>query len=249
MGGRGNTGGRGTAFGVRRSAFRGPSTAASWTPTAAPAAPAPPLLPSRPMDASDWDAKYRDAELLWSAGPNRFLPPEVDGLPRGRAVDLACGEGRNALWLAEQGWTVRGVDWSGVALDRARRLAAERGVDVDWVHADLDGYQLEPQGFDLVIVFYLQVPWDQMSAALDKAARAVAPGGHLVVVGHDADNLANGYGGPQYPEVLYTADQVANAVRQELTVDAARRVDRPVDTPEGPKVAIDNLVHAHRPDG
>ena len=79
------------------------------------------------MDRHDWDARYAGEQLVWSAEPNRFLVAEVDGLTPGRALDVACGEGRNAIWLAEQGWTVTGVDFSPVALDKARRTGRSPG--------------------------------------------------------------------------------------------------------------------------
>jgi SAM-dependent methyltransferase len=141
------------------------------------------------MDASDWDRRYQGSELLWGAGPNRFLAEEVDDLAPGRALDLAAGEGRNAIWLAERGWRVRAIDFSPVALERARRLASDRGVEVDFVEADLTTYQPETQAFDLVAVFYLHVPWRELEPILRRAAAAVAPGGTFLLVGHDLSNL------------------------------------------------------------
>src|SRR6476646_8725770 len=85
----------------------------------------------------DWNARYAQKELVWSAEPNRLFAAEVGGLPPGRALDLACGEGRNAVWLAGRGWRVTGVDFSGVALAKARRLADRAGVALDLVQADL----------------------------------------------------------------------------------------------------------------
>ena len=89
------------------------------------------------MDRADWDERYAGSELLWSAEPNRFLVAETAGLTPGRALDLACGEGRNAVWLARRGWQVTGVDYSEVAIEKARRLASARKANVDWVVADL----------------------------------------------------------------------------------------------------------------
>ena len=83
------------------------------------------------MDHHDWDRRYEGGNLLWTAAPNRFLVSEVEGLGAGRAPGVGCGEGRNAVWLAEQGWRVRGVDFSRVGLEKARRLAEARGVDVE----------------------------------------------------------------------------------------------------------------------
>ena len=87
----------------------------------------------------DWNARYAQKELLWTAAPNRRFAEEVAGLAPGRALDLACGEGRNAVWLAERGWEVTGVDFSDVALAKAAELATSRGVEVDWVVADVLG--------------------------------------------------------------------------------------------------------------
>lgn len=198
------------------------------------------------MDARAWDERYAAAELLWSAEPNRFLVEEVAGLAPGRALDLACGEGRNALWLASRGWRVVGVDFSAVALARARRMAAARQLEVEWVLADVRAWEPLPAGFDLVVVMYLHLPWQEMSPVLGRAAGWLSPGGTLLVVGHDITNLTGGYGGPRDPAVLYGPDDVAAAVGG-LTVVKAGRVRRSVDTAEGPKEAIDVLVRAVAP--
>jgi SAM-dependent methyltransferase len=87
------------------------------------------------MDSIEWDRRYGGRELLWTGEPNRFLVAETAALRPGSALDLACGEGRNAVWLAEQGWRVTGVDFSEVALEKARGLADARGVDAGWVAA------------------------------------------------------------------------------------------------------------------
>ena len=118
--------------------------------------------PSRERSATDdWNRRYSDTELLWTATPSRFLVAETAELPPGLALDLACGEGRNAVWLAEQGWDVVGVDFADVGLTTARRLAARRGVDVELVHADLLDYEPEPLRYDLVCVLYLHLPADE----------------------------------------------------------------------------------------
>ena len=195
------------------------------------------------MKSQDWDQRYATTELVWGAGPNRFLVHEVDGLPPGRALDLGCGEGRNAIWLAEQSWQVTGVDFSEIGLDKARRLAADRGVEVTWVHANLLVYQPEEGAFDLVIVMYIQLPAAQLADALKRASAALAPGGTLLVVGHDLLNLSQGYGGPQDPKVLFTPDDVERDL-PGLRIERAERVLRPV-TVDGRQVdAIDALVRA-----
>jgi SAM-dependent methyltransferase len=198
------------------------------------------------MDREDWDRRYAGRELLWTGEPNRFLVAETAGLRPGRALDIACGEGRNAVWLAEQGWQATGVDFSEVALAKARQLADVRGVQTDWVAADLVDYRPEPYAFDLVIVFYLQVSAVQRHAIVRTAAEAVAPGGTFLLVAHDSSNLEQGHGGPQEPEVLYTAEDVV-ADLDGFQVERAARVERPVQTPEGERVALDALVRAVRP--
>jgi SAM-dependent methyltransferase len=198
------------------------------------------------MNAEAWDSRYRGSELVWGAGPNRFLVDEVGDLTPGTALDVACGEGRNAIWLAEQGWQVVGVDFSAVALDKARRLAAARGVAVEWVEGDLVTWE-PPDGYDLVVVLYLQLPAASRRQVLGRMARSVAAGGTMLVVGHDRANLAGGYGGPQDPAVLYGPGDVADDLGGILEIERAEQVRRPVTTPEGEAVAIDVLVRGHRP--
>ena len=195
----------------------------------------------------DWDARYAQKELLWTARPNRLFADEVGGLEPGRALDVACGEGRNAVWLAEQGWDVTGVDFSEVALGKAAELARARGVEVEWVAADVLEHEPSPGAFDLVAVLYLQLPHDDLARALRHAARAVARGGTLVVVGHDTRNLTDGYGGPRDAAVLFTpADVVASLDGLGLTVERAETVERTVALEDGEAVALDAFVRAAR---
>ena len=198
------------------------------------------------MERADWNRKHGEAGRLFGAEPNRFLVAEVEGLNPGRALDLACGAGRNAVWLAEQGWTVTGVDFSDVGLASAAELAADRGVEVDWIDADLRTWEPPAGAFDLVAVLYLQIPAEERRVVLARAAAALAPGGTLLVVGHDLQNLNGGYGGPKSPEVLLTPDEVA-AELPGLEIERAERVLRPVETDEGEAQAIDTLVRARRP--
>src|ERR1019366_4861127 len=98
-------------------------------------------------DSASGARRYEGRELVWTAEPNRFLVAETETLAPGRAIDLACGEGRNAVWLAEHGWQAVGADFSEVGLQRARELADARGVSVEWVTTDLLEYRPEPQAF------------------------------------------------------------------------------------------------------
>jgi SAM-dependent methyltransferase len=193
------------------------------------------------VEREDWNRKHGEAGPLFGVEPNRFLVAEVSDLSPGRALDVACGAGRNAVWLAERGWTVTGVDFSDVALANARRLAGERAVDVEWVDGDLRDWQ-PPATYDLVAVLYLQVPADERRVVLSRAVGALAPGGTLLVVGHHSDNIEHGSGGPKDPRVLYSAEDVAADV-DGLEVEKAEAVLRPV---EDERDAIDVLVRARR---
>ncbi len=198
------------------------------------------------MDQAAWDERYAGPELVWGAGPNCFVAAELAALEPGRALDLGTGEGRNAIWLAGRGWQVTGVDFSAVGLARAAELARQRGADVGWVQADLLGYEPAPAAYDLVLIAYIQLPPDGLAHLVRTAVTALAPGGTLLAVGHDRDNLDRGYGGPQYPHVLWTPASVA-AELDGLTVQFAEQVRRQVQTAEGERVAIDTLVRAERP--
>lgn len=185
---------------------------------------------AEPGSAGWWDERYAGAELMWSLGPNRFVAAECDRLPAGRALDLACGEGRNAIWLAGRGWQVIAVDFSAAALDKARASAGRAGVQVTWVEADVLGWlppvSSQQPAYDLVVLAYLQLPHAERRGVLSGAAAVTAPGGSLLVVAHDLRNLDDGTGGPQDPALLWTVDEVVvpgfTTVRAEV---AARPVD------------------------
>ena len=199
------------------------------------------------MDASAWDARYAESELVWSAGPNQFVAAECADLAPGRGLDLAAGEGRNAIWLAGHGWTVTAVDFSEVALDKGRTLAG--GADVDWVCADVTRWQAD-DSYDLTVVAYLQLPAAARRAAVRSGVAALRLGGTFVLVAHDSTNLAEGTGGPQDPTVLYTAEDVlADLAGMAVEVQRAERVARVVEPGHGGEpaaTAYDCLVRLRR---
>jgi SAM-dependent methyltransferase len=200
------------------------------------------------MDRADWDARYAAADLVWSAEPNRFVEAETEALPPGRALELAAGEGRNAIWLAENGWKVTAVDFSRVALQKAAQLAAARGVTLALSEADVTLDRPAHAAFDLVLVAYLQTPANDRAGWLGHAVHALAPGATLLIVGHDRSNLAHGYGGPQDAAVLTTPDElVTDLAAAGLEIEKAELVERVVETPDGPRTAIDHLVRARAP--
>ncbi len=201
------------------------------------------------MDASGWDERYSRQDYLWDVAPNRFVEAHVADLTPGTAIDLAAGEGRNAVWLARRGWHVIAVDFSQVGLEKARRLAQEHGVDdrVRTMLADALTYA-PPEPVDLVVVAYLQLPPEQQRTVLEHAATWLRPGGTLLVVAHDRSNLEHGHGGPSDPDHCYEVDATVAALGG-LEVRSAGIVGRPVESEEGSVTALDTLVIATRPIG
>jgi SAM-dependent methyltransferase len=199
------------------------------------------------VDADGWNRRYAAADLVWSAEPNRFVEAELADLPPGRVLDLASGEGRNALWLAARGWRATAVDFSAVAIDKGRALAAAQHLDIEWVVADVvHGYRPEPESFDVVLLAYLHLPPDEIATVLRTAAAAVAPGGTLLVIGHDLTNLTDGVGGPPDPERLHTPELITGYL-DGWYLDRAERARRPVATDSGTRDAIDTVVRARKP--
>ncbi|TQC47539.1 class I SAM-dependent methyltransferase [Rhodococcus sp. WS4] len=198
------------------------------------------------MDAAAWDERYSQSDLVWGAPPNAVVVEQVTALPRGRALDLACGEGRNALWLATRGWEVTGLDYSAVAVDKARRVAADAPRSVrerlDYRVADVTDSDLGGE-YDLVLVLYLHLAPTERLRVVNRAISALKPDGILMILGHDAVNLTQGVGGPQELEILYTPDDVVKSFDGRLDVDVVERRLR--ETEAG--TAIDALVVAHRP--
>lgn len=191
------------------------------------------------MEAAHWDERYREKDRLWSAGPNQFVSEDLSGMEPGTALDVACGEGRNAVWLAEQGWRVTGVDFSGVALQRAADAARDRNVEVEWIRADVTEWS--PEGaFDLVLIAYVHFPGRAWTELVRRAAGWVAPGGHLYLVGHDVATA--GVSGPPDPDLLWDP-AAASAAAGELEVLRAERRVRIVD--DG-REAMDTVVLARK---
>jgi SAM-dependent methyltransferase len=195
------------------------------------------------VQREDWDRRYAEVENLWAVRPNRFLVAETEALAAGRALDLACGEGQNAIWLASLGWDVTGVDFSEVAIAKARARAERDGVDVDFICADLETYEPARDAFELVIVLYLHIQPNERRAVLDKATAALTSGGTFVLVGHDLRNMTEGVGGPSDPDIHVTPDEIASEL-PGLEIEKAERVFRDVRGEE--RDAIDALVRARR---
>jgi SAM-dependent methyltransferase len=192
------------------------------------------------VEAAEWDARYAEQPLLWSAGPNARFAEVVANYEPGDALDVACGEGRNALWLAARGWRVRALDFSAVAIGKAWQRSAAEQVDIAWEVADVRAADFGTADHDLTFVLYLHLPAAENRDVLMRAATSVRAGGHLVVLGHDLDNIAHGVGGPQDPDRLYSPELLAECARG-LGIERCERVLRHVD---GEGDAIDTLLVA-----
>lgn len=205
--------------------------------------------------ARDWDERYA-ASAPWGDEPNVWVRQHTEGLAPGRALDLACGDGRHALWLAARGWHVHATDFSAAAVARGR--AAEQAAraampaatgpvpaPIDWQVADLTATAPTDE-VDLVVLAYLHLPAPDRERVLAGAARVLAPGGTLVVVAHDLTNLTEGVGGPQDASVLTEPRGVAQPLEDAgLEVVVAEVARRPV--PQADRPALDTVVVARRP--
>jgi SAM-dependent methyltransferase len=181
------------------------------------------------MDEAFWDERYRSRESLWSGEPNPQLVREAAALTAGRALDVGCGEGADAIWLAERGWSVDAVDISHVALHRARQHAAHSGdaisARITWKQVDLLSFTPGLHTFDLVAAHFVHLPPDQRSGLHRRLAESVVPGGTLLIVNHDPSDLLTSVGRPPWPEYFATATEVAETLpptEWEIVVAEAR---------------------------
>jgi SAM-dependent methyltransferase len=198
------------------------------------------------MDQDFWDERYRSAPRMWSGDPNPQLVADTAGLEPGSALDVGCGEGGDAIWLAQQGWGVTAVDISEVAIERARSHAAAAGDDVarriEWVRADLEQWDPPVARFDLVSVQFMHLPSAVRVPLYDRLASAVAPGGILLVVGHHPSDLETSVRRPPIPDFLFTAEQVADRLGEGWTLlDVAAR-PRPAVDAAGLEVTVHDAV-------
>lgn len=169
----------------------------------------PPIADESP--AAAWNARYRETPSLWTAEPNALLVRFAAGLAPGRALDVGAGEGRNAVWLASCGWQVRALDVSDVALARSADQAAAAGVRLQCVNADWQEHPFGESAFELVVMSFMHPQPDDRDGLFERARRALAPAGHLFVVGvHVVDH---GRRGPADRERLYTPQRLRDSLR------------------------------------
>jgi SAM-dependent methyltransferase len=192
------------------------------------------------VDAAAWDQRYREKDRLWSEGPNLFVADRLSVAAPGVGLDLASGEGRNAIWLAGEGWKMTAVDFSDVAVERGRRVSR----DVDFVVADVLDWEPE-RIFDLVLIAYLHLEEEALRGVVERAAGWLEPSGDLFMIGHDRSNIELGHGGPQSPEILWDVPTITRWM-EGLRVVESVVVRRPVEAEEGVVYARDALVRARR---
>ena len=193
-----------------------------------------------------WDERHRSGDFE-GEGPNPTLVLGLAGMLPGTALELAAGSGTNVVWLAGQGWRTTAVDWSPVGLGNGRAKAEIAGVEVDWLERDLLTWSPPARSFDLVVIVYLHLPPVERGPVYAAAAAAVAPGGRLLVVGHDRINATEGEGGPPDTVRLFTADEIGRellAADPDLIVERAEVVRR---VPPPGRAPIDALLVVRRP--
>ncbi|CAM3173160.1 class I SAM-dependent methyltransferase [Prescottella defluvii] len=197
------------------------------------------------MNAEDWDERYSQADMVWGTPPNPVVVEFVTSLPAGRALDLACGEGRHALWLATRGWETTGVDYSRVAIEKAREIAtqAPRRVRERLTYVVDDITSTDVSDYDLVLMIFAHLAPPQRRALVSRVIDSLKPDGILMILGHDALNHTQGVGGPPDPEILYTPEDLKDDLNGRLDVTVAERRFRDV---EG-GTAIDALLVARKP--
>ncbi|MDQ1468008.1 MAG: hypothetical protein QOH10_2423, partial [Actinomycetota bacterium] len=183
---------------------------------------------------------------MWSGRPNGRLVSEVADLTPGLALDVGCGEGADAIWLARRGWDVVATDIASVALARGAQHAHDcdpaASAHIEWRQADLLVHPPEPDAFDLVSAQFMQLPSAPRDRLFTALAASVRFGGTLLVVGHHPSDLATGVPRPPMPDLFYTADDVAQLLDDSWTIIVNEARTRPATTPDGVDVTIHDTV-------
>lgn len=207
------------------------------------------------LSAETWDERYRASHRVWSGNPNARLVEQTADLEPGTALDVACGEGGDAIWLAQQGWRVTAVDVSEVALEKLAAHAEEAGVDdrlrIGLYDALEDPRPVGRRTFDLVTVSFLHVPEPDFADIYRGIAEAVAPGGRLLVTAHHPQDVETGARHSHGPGLLFGPERVLDALGvghegsswEPEVVDTPTRVQ---DTPDGPLHVRDTVVRLRR---
>lgn len=190
------------------------------------------------MDANYWNEKYATDEYIYTTTVNRFVKEYLEDLPAGKLIDLAGGEGRNAVWFAERGWQVEVVDFAEKALAKFLKLAEERDVAslATATVSDATGFQAKLAPADLGLVGYLQIPKAQLATAIAQLVEQLKPGATFFGVWHAIDNLEGGFGGPRDPEVLPGVESLTEILSGlRVNIETIEIRDGQIQTREGLK--------------
>lgn len=202
------------------------------------------------MDPTSWIKKYETERYVYTKDVNQFVVELTEGLTPGTAIDLAGGEGRNAVWLAEKGWQVENIDFAQNALDKCALLAKERGVDAKVLTTCASALDFTSQlaPVDLVVVAYLHIYSHQFAVAMQNAVAALKPGGTLMGVWHALENIQHNSHGPQNPDTLPSVESLTELChRLGLSVQVCENRDGFVRTDEGPKPSVTVILLATKP--
>ena len=207
------------------------------------------------FDENFWDERYNDSDSVWSGNPNPQLVAQAAGLTPGRALDAGCGEGADALWLAQRGWAVTAVDISRIALQKAAQHASAQATSVAaaagsivFEHHDLLGWTPPESSFDLVNAQFMHLPQADRDPLYARLAAAVAVGGSLLIVGHSASDIHSGARRPDVPDLFFTAADVAGALDQaKWRIGVAESRPRTAQNADGrPMTVHDEVMRAMR---
>ena len=175
-----------------------------------------------------WDERYDQDGFLFGTEPNDFLREQACRIPEGgRVLCLGDGEGRNGVWLAEQGYQVTSVDLSQVGLDKTRRFAKERGVSIETVYADLAEWPIEPQAWAGIVSIFCHMMPDERRHMHPRIVKGLKPGGVFLLEAYTPDQIDKGTGGPSNPDLLVTAEDIIPEI-DGLNILLAQDIEREV---------------------
>jgi SAM-dependent methyltransferase len=195
-----------------------------------------------------WNEKFAATdELVYTETVNRFVKQYCEDLPKGKMIDLAGGEGRNAIFFAEKGWQVENIDISNVGLTKFLKFAEERGVTekVFANCADATGFESVLTPVDLGVVAYLQIEVNDLADALDCLIENIRKGGKLIGVWHSRDNMDNDYNGPREAEVRPSIETITEMLAdQPVEIEILENRDGQVQTKDGLKPSVTLVLRA-----
>ncbi len=175
-----------------------------------------------------WDERYSNPEYVYGTEPNQFLAAHFNKIPKGRVLEIGAGEGRNGVFLAIKGYQVTAVDQSGVGLKKARRLAEEKGVEIETIEANLAEFKIEPGAWDGIVAIFCHLPRDLRSRVFADSIRGLAPNGVFLLEFFTTAQLKYNTGGPKDPTMLYSLTEAMSDFKG-LAIEHAEELEREVN--------------------